>query len=92
MFGTLPPEVALDDEDRQAAAATYSPLVEGVRRAVSAGVLAGDPDRIALHLWVVAHGMVSLELSGQSPLPADEAEQAYEEALGLAVQPFMRSA
>jgi AcrR family transcriptional regulator len=92
MFGTLPPEVTLDDEDRQAAAATYSPLVEGVREAVIAGVLAGDPDRIALHLWVVAHGLVSLELSGQLPLSADETEQAYDEALALAVQPFMHSA
>jgi AcrR family transcriptional regulator len=89
MFGTLPPEVSLDEEDEKAAAATYAPLVEGVRHAVATGVLTGDPDRIALHLWVVAHGMVSLELSGRLPLPAEDAQRAYDEALALAVAPFL---
>jgi len=89
MFGTLPPEVTLDEEDGKAAAATYTPLVERVREAVIAGILVGDPDRIALHLWVVAHGMVSLELSGQLALSADEAARAYDEALAYAVAPFL---
>lgn len=89
MFGTLPPEVTLDEEDGKAAAATYTPLVERVREAVTAGILVGEPDRIALHLWVVAHGMVSLELSGQLALSAEEAARAYDEALAYAVAPFL---
>ena len=60
-----------------------------MREAVAAGSLVGDPERIALHLWVVAHGMVSLELSGQLPLPADQTEQAYDQALILAAAPFL---
>ncbi|HET7328132.1 MAG TPA: TetR/AcrR family transcriptional regulator [Nocardioidaceae bacterium] len=91
MFGTLPPEVTLDEEDDKAAAATYSTLVEGVRRAVAAEVLVGDPERIALHLWVVAHGMVGLELSGQLPVPAEQTARVYDEALAFAAKPFLPS-
>ena len=89
MFGTRPPGFAPDANDDKAAALTYTPLVEGVRTAVVAGALHGDPERIALHLWVVAHGMVSLELSGQSPLAAETAEYAYDEALAFAAMPFL---
>lgn len=91
MFGTLPPQVTLDEEDGKAAAATYSTLVEGVRQAVAAGFLVGDPERIALHLWSVAHGMVSLELSARLPLPAQETARAYDEALTFAAMPFLAS-
>lgn len=89
MFGTLPPGVELGEHDDAAASATYVPLVDGVRTAVAAGILVGDPDRIALHLWVVAHGMVSLELSGHLPVPPDRVSQAYDEALALAAMPFL---
>ena len=89
MFGPLPPGFEPDQDDDRAAVATYSPLVDGVRGAVAAGVLVGNAERIALHLWVVAHGMVSLELSGQLPLPAEAAAQAYDEALTLAAMPFL---
>jgi AcrR family transcriptional regulator len=89
MFGPRPPGLEPEDDDDTAAAATFSPLVEGVRNAVTAGVLVGDPERIALHLWVVAHGMVSLELSGQLPVPPEAAAQAYDEALAYAAMPFL---
>lgn len=39
-------------------------LVEAVRRCTEAGLLVGDPDAIALQIWSVAHGTVSLELAG----------------------------
>jgi AcrR family transcriptional regulator len=91
MFSTLPPGVSLDRADDQAAGATYSTLVEAVRQAVAAGLLIGDPERIALHLWAVAHGMVSLELSGRLPPSAQETAQAYDEALTFAAMPFLSS-
>lgn len=91
MFGTRPAELRPDAGDDAAASATYAPLVAGVRAAVDAGFLVGDPDRIALHLWVVAHGMVSLELSGRLPLPLEDAAVAYDEALALAAKPFLRA-
>lgn len=89
MFGPAPVGFAPGEAEDEAAAATYAPLVAAVRAAVEAGALAGDPERIALHLWVVAHGMVSLELSGQLPGPAEAATRRYEEALLLAAQPFL---
>jgi len=89
MFGTLPPGFEPGEDDEKAAAATYSPLVEGVRKAVAARILVGDPERIALHLWVVAHGMVSLELSGHFPLAGEAAAHAYDEALTFAAMPFL---
>lgn len=89
MFGPLPSGFAPSTENDKAAGATYSPLVDGVRRAVELGILVGEPERIALHLWVVAHGMVSLELAGQLPVPPEQAAQCYEEALLLAAHPYI---
>ena len=91
MFGTLPPQVSLDEADDQAAAETYSTLVDAVRHAVAADLLIGDPERIALHLWAVAHGMVSLELSGRLPLSAEATPQVYDQALAFAAMPFLPS-
>jgi AcrR family transcriptional regulator len=89
MFGALPPGFQLSDDDDRAAANTFAALQQAVTTAVEAQDLLGDPDQIALHLWVVAHGMVSLELSGQLPGPAERAAQAYDQALILAAQPFL---
>lgn len=89
MFGPLPAGFEPTEDTDKAAAATYAPLVDGVRAAVERGDLAGDPEDIALHLWVVAHGMVSLELSGQLPVPAAKAAERYDQALWLAAQPFI---
>lgn len=76
------------DAGRVAADAAHAPLVEGVRRCLDAGQLIGDEQTIALHLWGVTHGMVSLELSGRLPAGVDP-EAAYGTALGLAVTPFL---
>ena len=89
MFGPRPPGLQPSEEDDKAANATYAPLVENVRAAVDQKILAGDPERIALQFWVVAHGMVSLELSGHLPFPPEQAAQAYDDALQCAAQPFL---
>lgn len=89
MFGVLPPGFKPSEDDETEAAATYAALVDGVRKAVDAGVLVGDPERIALHLWVVAHGMTSFELSGHLPIPAHDAAAAFDKALVLAAIPFV---
>ncbi|GAA3298758.1 TetR/AcrR family transcriptional regulator [Dactylosporangium vinaceum] len=68
----------------EAADATYRPLVTAVARCQSEGVFTGtDPEPVALHLWALAHGMVSLELSGK----VDGA--AFAEQLGYAGLPFL---
>ncbi|HKS99996.1 MAG TPA: TetR/AcrR family transcriptional regulator [Rugosimonospora sp.] len=90
MFGRLVPEFTPDTGGRAAADAAYRPLVDGVARATAAGQMAGDPERVALHLWAVAHGMVSLELNQQ--LPEGDAEELYAAALGYAGIPFLGGA
>lgn len=89
MFGHLAPDLSVDAEGKAAAEAAYRPLVAAVERAQAAGVLVdGDPEHIALHLWAVAHGMVSLELNGQLP-PIGPAEELYATALTNAARPFL---
>jgi hypothetical protein len=89
MFGHLVPEFTPDTEGRATAEAAFRPLVEAVARCQQAGALAGDqPERVALHLWAVAHGMVSLELNQQLPDTADP-DDRYTEALAYAGIPFL---
>src|SRR5947207_8472826 len=90
MFGRVVPEFQPDEEERAAADATYRPLVDAVARCLRAGALSaalvgdtpGAADRIALHLWSVAHGMVNLELNHQLP-DVGEPEELYAEALAF---------
>ncbi|MER7001974.1 TetR/AcrR family transcriptional regulator [Dactylosporangium sp. NPDC000555] len=50
----------------EAADATYHPLVDAVARCQCDGLLTGDePEPVALHLWALTHGLVSLELAGK---------------------------
>jgi AcrR family transcriptional regulator len=85
MFGRIAPGFTPGPEDRAAADLTYRPLVEAVERCQAAGAFtSGDPERIALHLWAVAHGMVSLELNNQTG-----GDDVYLEALGYAGLPFL---
>jgi WHG domain-containing protein len=89
MFGHLVPDLTVDAEDEAAAVAAYRPLVAAVERAQRAGAFrSGDPQPIALHLWAVAHGMVSLELNGQLP-PIGPPEELYAAALMNSARPFL---
>ncbi len=92
MFGPRPHDLEVSAADQAAADATYQALVDGVRDNIATGVLAGDSERIALHLWSVAHGMVSLELAGTLGVTAAEAGQFYLQSLVFAVQPFWTGA
>jgi hypothetical protein len=56
-------------------------VINAVRRAVEQGVyLAEDPEQIAMSMWGIAHGLVSLELNGNLP-PGVDAAATYELAL-----------
>ncbi|WP_432988163.1 TetR/AcrR family transcriptional regulator [Dactylosporangium sp. CA-233914] len=69
----------------EAAEATYRPLVDAVARCQADGVFDGtDPEPIALHLWALAHGLVSLELAGKV------SGESYAEQLGYAALAFLR--
>ena len=88
MFGPPPPGLEVSEADTAAAESTYLPLVDAVRRCIDADVLHGDPEEVALHLWAVAHGMVSLELAGRLP-EGTAPDEAYERALTNAAVPFL---
>ncbi len=88
MFDRLAPGFSPDADGEAAAGAAYRPLVDAVARCQREGVFTGSgPERIALHLWAVTHGMVSFELNGT--LPGGDAEPLYLEALTLAGMPFL---
>ncbi|HXJ25557.1 MAG TPA: TetR/AcrR family transcriptional regulator, partial [Streptosporangiaceae bacterium] len=61
MFGGATAGFDADTVGAEVADDAYRPLVDAVAAAMAAGTLRpGDPERVALHLWSVAHGMVSL--------------------------------
>ncbi len=89
MFGQPIPEFSPDESGQAAAEAAYRPLVDGVIRCQEAGIIIpADPERIALHLWAVTHGMVSLELNGQLP-DSGAVPEAFGDALIYAGTPFI---
>src|SRR3954469_9161159 len=92
MFGTAAPGFSPDEAGSEVAHAAYQPLVVGVQRCLDAGVMHGSTaERIALHLWAVSHGMVSLEIAGH--LEGDEQQRgaAYRDALIYSSLPFLAS-
>jgi AcrR family transcriptional regulator len=65
----------------RAAGRTFAPVITTVRRAVEQKVfLDEDPEQIAMSMWGIAHGLVSLELGGNLP-PGVDAAATYELAL-----------
>ena len=65
----------------RAAGRTFAPVINAVRRAVEQGVYpAEDPEQIAMSMWGIAHGLVSLELNGNLP-PGIDPAATYELAL-----------
>jgi AcrR family transcriptional regulator len=67
---TQPADTSLPELDAQAARA-WSPLREATAAAIAAGVLTGDPDRIAHVFWASLHGAVALHLAGKLTLGCD---------------------
>ncbi|MDX8032527.1 TetR/AcrR family transcriptional regulator [Lentzea sp. BCCO 10_0856] len=65
----------------RAAGRTFAPVINTVRRAVEGKVfLDEDPEQIAMSMWGIAHGLVSLELNGNLP-PGIDPAATYERAL-----------
>ena len=91
MFGPLP----IDFEPATATTKrpprpTHHWSMACVRRS-RAATWPGTLSKLPFHVWVVAHEMVSLELSGHISTSPDDAERLYDQALLLAAQPFMSS-
>lgn len=82
VFGTWGPEP--HDELGEAAATAMDAMRGCVGAAVTAGELVGDPDRIAMLIWAMSHGVVDLGLAGHLRKHAGSptAEELVEELLG----------
>lgn len=82
MFGSARAEFSPDAESTALAASTFDPVLDAVRRAVAAGELrAAEPGDIAMSLWAIAHGMVSLELRGYLPPEAGDPARVFGTAI-----------
>ncbi|WP_367135180.1 TetR/AcrR family transcriptional regulator [Saccharothrix sp. HUAS TT1] len=81
MFSKVVPDFEPSDETKEAAVRTFLPVVRDVGRAVECGAFPAEPpERIALAMWGLVHGLVSLELNGNLP-PGVEIAPVYERAL-----------
>ena len=88
MFGdeVVPTDVA--PELREAAAATFIPLLDAVQRCVAEGRFRNDvaPSAIATALWANVHGLVSLELGRFMPPMAGDPAAVFEASARAAVR------
>lgn len=90
MFGPPVAGFVPDGEATATAHASYSPLVEGVRRCLETGVLIGDDaEAIAEYFWAVCHGMVSLELAGQLTGSGQHLAARYADAVAHSAVAFL---
>lgn len=91
MFGGLRPGIEMDKQSADEPAATFTPLLDAVTRAVdSEAFRRGDPAVIATALWAGLHGLVSLELGEFLPPQAGDPAAAFAE-LGTAMVDAWRS-
>jgi AcrR family transcriptional regulator len=70
MFGRPVPEFDATPDDVERSLATQRVLTGGIVRCMESGMLRADadPGEISAFLWAVAHGLVSLELTGHLDL------------------------
>ncbi|MBB5806000.1 AcrR family transcriptional regulator [Saccharothrix ecbatanensis] len=80
MFSKVP-DFQPSEDTEEAAVQTFQPVVRDVGRAVESGMFAREPhELIAVAMWGMVHGLVSLELNGNLP-PDVEIAPVYERAL-----------
>ncbi|MCI2416120.1 TetR/AcrR family transcriptional regulator [Saccharopolyspora sp. K220] len=81
MFSDRVVDFDLSAAQKDEAAETFEPLVGAIRRAQASGQFkSASAEHIALSCWAMAHGLVSLELSGSIP-PGLDIAASYEDAL-----------
>ncbi|MGH3837642.1 MAG: TetR-like C-terminal domain-containing protein [Pseudonocardiaceae bacterium] len=82
MFGSPVPGFEPTPQDYAHAEATFTPVLDTVRRAVAAELLRDeDPGLIATALWANVHGLVSLELRCAMPAGAVPPGELFEAAI-----------
>jgi AcrR family transcriptional regulator len=76
MFGRPVPEFEPRADDVERSLATRRMLTGGIIGCIDSGMLEADsdPEVVSAFLWAVAHGLVSLELTGHLDLGASDAD------------------
>ncbi len=94
MFGDAAQPALVDPELRRAAAETFLPLLDAVRRGVAAGRFPDtvSPESIATAMWANVHGLVSLELGRFMPPQAGDPGGVFEAAIRANVRGWTRPA
>lgn len=90
MFGSPMPGFEPDAEARAIALGAFQILQDAAQRCVEQGVIAGPVHELALAAWGLAHGLVSLELTGVLPAERDPAS-SYETTLRKTVTGWQQS-
>lgn len=93
MFGDVVLPDQVEPELAQAAADTFTPLLNAVRRGVESGlfVTGASAEQIATAMWANVHGLVSLELGGYLPPQAGDPASVFEAALQANLRGWTRS-
>jgi AcrR family transcriptional regulator len=82
MFERPIPEYRPSDEDRQKAWASLQPLIHAIQRCIDQKIFKkNQAEMMAMELWTIAHGLVSVELSGYFPGQTTLADEMHERAL-----------
>jgi AcrR family transcriptional regulator len=82
MFERPIPEYRPGEESKQAAWQSMEPLIKAIRQCVRQGHFKkGNAEMMAMQLWTIAHGLVSVELAGYFPGKTRLADDMHEKAL-----------
>lgn len=94
MFERPVAEFECSPDDLAHSLSTLESLADGVQRAIDAGVLVGGlvAFDVAIHVWVAAHGFVSLELSGHLLDTPTKLDERYDAMLRNSLMPFLAKA
>ena len=87
MFSGALGDFTLTPEQQRECGDTMSPLRTAVAAGLADGTLSGDDvDTIALSLWAMVHGLVSLELTANAELPPEVRRAAFDAAISALVR------
>lgn len=82
MFERPIPEYRPSDKSKQVAWDSLKPLIKTIQQCIRRGHFKkGNAEMMAMELWTIAHGLVSVELAGYFPGKTSLADDMHEKAL-----------
>lgn len=82
MFERPIPEYRPSNDNKQVAWGCLGPLIKTIQQCISQGHFRkGNAEMMAMELWTIAHGLVSVELAGYFPGKSTLADDMHEKAL-----------